>query len=57
MVVRITEMMQLVSLEKVIRPHTPLVFFPFNPYTVKPLLWETSIQGTQDMFGNGKIFT
>ena len=37
MVVRITEMMQLVSLEKAIRPHTPLVFFPFNPYTVKPL--------------------
>ena len=37
MVVRITEMMQLVSLEKAIRPHTPLVFFPFHPYTVEPL--------------------
>ena len=37
MVVRITEMMQLVSLEKVIRPHTPLVFLPFHPYTVEPL--------------------
>ena len=52
MVVRITEMMQLVSLEKVIRPHTPLVFF-----SISSLYRGTSIQGTQDMFGNGKIFT
>ena len=43
MVVQITEMMQLASLEKVIRPHTPLVFFfhliliPWNLFFGKPL--------------------